>query len=464
MEILNYKRIAAVKESIIGVEIEDSKEERGRIFVVEGSCFSIMCKQLGEVVDKYNNTMNTPIGREMCIREYMAVLILNIVNYIPKTALMSTLKKKYTTKDIIESAGNSLCNMGIMVAKTKLSNAKVQFEENGYNIDHVRSIMQTCGSVFNEQVICSDTSRIKNNEDLEQLGDSLLNAATLQWIVDKFPDMNESNRSVLKQLLTSTTELAPRAREMFLHKLLVGGHKGATAHEDLLEATVGAIDIFHKHALTRLPVAFEAYGVSRAVDNPLHLALRNKDLIANFVRLMLDSLNITEDMGNMPDKTFLSQLVRHYAKGNEKFITSEPSKVGEYYYITVFVPHNIIKAISDDYEQDIEPVQAILNCTYKLLSDIDGSDVPKRLYAYIVKELAKCSITMVEFAKKRLMEWLENTDIRRRKEIINMVDNHQLTISIKRIHNVYEATFNTRYSKLIATSLDALIDLILELK
>lgn len=459
MEIL-YNKILSEKlhkRSTDGVEVNDTGENITRIFVIEGSPFSVLCSKLEGVVEKFNSVMSTPIGLEMCVKEYMAILILEIINYIPKTAAMATLKVKYTTKDIITMLP-SLGDMTVMVTRPKV---KFGIE---YNIENVHSIMEQCGSVFNEQIICSDTSRIKNNEDLEQLGDSLLNAATLQWIVDRFPDMNESNRSVLKQLLTSTTELAPRAREMFLHKLLVGGQKGATAHEDLFEATVGALDVFHKQALTRLPVAFSAYGVSCIPENPLHLALRDKNLITNFVRLIFDSLNITEDMGNMPDKTFLSQLIRHYAKDNEKFTNTEPNKVGDYYFITVSVPRNIIMAISNEYGQDAEAIQSIFNCTYKMLSDIDGSDVPKRLYAYIVKELANNGITMVEFAKRRLLEWLRNTDVSRRNRLIGMIDRLKLTISIKRIGNLYEATFNTRYSKIIAKDLDALIDLILELK
>jgi ribonuclease-3 len=88
-----------------------------------------------------------------------------------------------------------------------------------------------------------------DNERLEYLGDSILNACTTVLLVERFPDVDEGSLSRLRSRLVNTETLAEIGRNLGIGEALrlgrgeaaTGGRDKASLLADATEAVVGAV-------------------------------------------------------------------------------------------------------------------------------------------------------------------------------------------------------------------------------
>jgi ribonuclease-3 len=93
------------------------------------------------------------------------------------------------------------------------------------------------------------TTRLRNNQRLEFLGDSVIGCILAKWLFHKFPEIPEGDLSRKKSLLARGHNLAAVAREIELQEhLIIGksermskGNLRQSVLEDAFEALIGAI-------------------------------------------------------------------------------------------------------------------------------------------------------------------------------------------------------------------------------
>lgn len=120
-------------------------------------------------------------------------------------------------------------------------------EKTGYQFQDQKLLIQALShsSFINEKKM----NRLKNNERLEFLGDSVLELVSSEFLYRNYPEMYEGDMTKLRASLVCEPTLAICAREMDLGRYLAlgkgedstGGRKRESILSDALEALIGAI-------------------------------------------------------------------------------------------------------------------------------------------------------------------------------------------------------------------------------
>lgn len=107
--------------------------------------------------------------------------------------------------------------------------------------------IQMLDQAFHHRSITNEKNRMKNNERLEFLGDSVLGVVTAAYLYNNF-DNPEGDLAKIKSAVVSEKALAPVALEFGIDKLLIlghgeelsGGRKKPAILADCMEAIIGA--------------------------------------------------------------------------------------------------------------------------------------------------------------------------------------------------------------------------------
>ncbi|MEL0099694.1 MAG: ribonuclease III [Opitutae bacterium] len=121
----------------------------------------------------------------------------------------------------------------------------------------------------------SRKSRLRNNQRLEFLGDSVVGCILAKWLFHRFPDLPEGDLSRKKSLLARGHNLAVVARKINLQDhLIIGkserlskGNLRQSVLEDAFEALIGAIYLDSDYATTeRVMLKWESLFLSTLKD------------------------------------------------------------------------------------------------------------------------------------------------------------------------------------------------------
>ena len=92
----------------------------------------------------------------------------------------------------------------------------------------------------------SSISKDNNYEQLEFLGDSIINYFTTVWLIKKYPKDTESNLSIKRAQIVNKKKLSSLSKSLRLYKFLKIEKKitiSERIHCDIFESTIGAIYI-----------------------------------------------------------------------------------------------------------------------------------------------------------------------------------------------------------------------------
>lgn len=153
----------------------------------------------------------------------------------------------------------------------------------------------------------SDKEKIKYNQRLEFLGDSVLSLIISEYLFKKYPNYKEGLLSKIKSSLVSSQMLSQLSRDLKLGDFILlgngeevsGGRQKENILEDLFEAIVGAIYL----------------------DSNIDCA---KEFIINAYKDKLNNLNIEDSYKDY--KTIFQEIIQKKYKINPKYQTIEIEK------------------------------------------------------------------------------------------------------------------------------------------
>lgn len=153
----------------------------------------------------------------------------------------------------------------------------------------------------------SDKEKIKYNQRLEFLGDSVLSLIMSEYLFKKYPNYKEGLLSKIKSSLVSSQMLSQLSKDLKLGDFILlghgeevsGGRRKENILEDLFEAVVGAIYL----------------------DSNIDCA---KEFIINAYKDKLDNLNIEDSYKDY--KTIFQEIIQKKYKINPKYQTIEIEK------------------------------------------------------------------------------------------------------------------------------------------